>query len=273
MNSKNWDSQPSLGADGNTLYFSSDRPGGVGKRDIWYTQRVDILGLNPKTWGIITQKDDVTPFIHTNGENLIFASNGRVGFGGYDLFMSEQKESKWQAPNNLGNSVNNNLDQLSFIISADGSMAYFSQEFKKADGKLRSQIVQWPIANDSLVKNTSSYIFGRVTDAVSQEALKAKIELFDIFTNELKYSTYSDSISGEYFFALNEGLSYGVYARAKGYFFEDFRFDIQNSSSGQPDTLDIILSPLEVGASMILENIYFELASYELTKTPNQNSK
>ena len=267
VNSKNWDSQPSLGADGNILYFSSDRSGGMGKRDIWYTQRVDNTWIPPKNMGNIinTLKDDVTPFIHTNGENLVFASNGRVGFGGYDLYVSEQKEGKWQTPRNLGNAVNNNLDQLSFIISADGSMAYFSQDFKKADGKLKTKIVQLPIINDSLVKNTSSYIFGRVRDAISQKAIKAKIELFDIFTNKLKYSTYSDSISGEYFFALNEGLSYGVYAGAKGYFFEDFRFDIQNSSSGQPDTLDIILSPLEVGATMILENIYFDLASYELT--------
>ena len=267
VNSKNWDSQPSLGADGNILYFSSDRSGGMGKRDIWYTQRVDNTWIQPKNMGNIinTLKDDVTPFIHTNGENLVFASNGRVGFGGYDLYVSEQKEGKWQTPRNLGNAVNNNLDQLSFIISADGSMAYFSQDFKKADGKLKTKIVQLPIVNDSLVKNTSSYIFGRVRDAISQKAIKAKIELFDIFTNKLKYSTYSDSISGEYFFALNEGLSYGVYAGAKGYFFEDFRFDIQNSSSGQPDTLDIILSPLEVGATMILENIYFDLASYELT--------
>ena len=267
VNSKNWDSQPSLGADGNILYFSSDRSGGMGKRDIWYTQRVDNTWIQPKNMGNIinTLKDDVTPFIHTNGENLVIASNGRVGFGGYDLYMSEQKEGKWQTPRNLGNAVNNNLDQLSFIISADGSMAYFSQDFKKADGKLKTKIVQLPIINDSLVKNTSSYIFGRVRDAISQKAIKAKIELFDIFTNKLKYSTYSDSISGEYFFALNEGLSYGVYAGAKGYFFEDFRFDIQNSSSGQPDTLDIILSPLEVGATMILENIYFDLASYELT--------
>ena len=267
VNSKNWDSQPSLGADGNILYFSSDRSGGMGKRDIWYTQRVDNTWTQPKNMGNIinTLKDDVTPFIHTNGENLVFASNGRVGFGGYDLYVSEQKEGKWQTPRNLGNAVNNNLDQLSFIISADGSMAYFSQDFKKADGKLKTKIVQLPIINDSLVKNTSSYIFGRVRDAISQKAIKAKIELFDIFTNKLKYSTYSDSISGEYFFALNEGLSYGVYAGAKGYFFEDFRFDIQNSSSGQPDTLDIILSPLEVGATMILENIYFDLASYELT--------
>ena len=268
VNSKNWDSQPSLGADGNTLYFSSDRPAGMGKRDIWYTQRVDNTWTQPKNMGTIinTVKDDVTPFIHTNSENLIFASNGRVGFGGYDLFMSVQKEGKWQPPRNLGNAVNNNLDQLSFIISADGSMAYFSQDFKKSNGKLKTKIVQLPIANDSLIKNSSSYIFGRVRDAISQEFLKAKIELFDIFTNELKYTTYSDSISGEYFFALNEGLSYGVYAGAKGYFFEDFRFDIKNSRSGQPDTLDIILSPLEVGASMILENIYFDLASYELTQ-------
>ena len=275
VNSKNWDSQPSLGADGNTLYFSSDRPGGMGKRDIWYTQRVEDSWAQPKNMGTIinTVKDDVTPFIHTNGENLIFASNGRTGFGGYDLFMSEQKQGKWQAPGNLGHTVNNHLDQLSFIISADGSTAYFSQEFKRVDGKLNSQIVELPIAADSLVKHTSSYIFGRVTDAISQRPLKAKIDLFDIFTNELKYSTYSDSISGEYFFALNEGLSYGVYAGAKGYFFEDFRFDIKNSTSWQPDTIDIALSPLEVGASMILENIYFELASYELTNNSQSELK
>ena len=116
------------------------------------------------------------------------------------------------------------------------------------------------------LKRTSSYIFGRVIDATSKEPLKAKIELFDIFTNELMYSTFSDSVSGEYFFALIEGLTYGVYAGKKGYFFEDFRIDIQNSISGNADTLDIALSPLKIGESMILENIYFELASYELTK-------
>ena len=159
---------------------------------------------------INTIKDDVTPFIHTNGENLIFASNGRVGYGGFDLFMSELKESKWQVPKNLGSSINNNLNQLSFIISADGSMAYFSQDFKTEQGKIKSHIVQLPIASDSLLKRTSSYIFGRVIDAISKEPLKAKIELFDIFTNELMYSTFSDSVSGEYFFALIEGLTYGV---------------------------------------------------------------
>ena len=65
---------------------------------------------------------------------------------------------------------------------------------------------------------------------------------------------------------MNEGLTYGVYAGTKGYFFEDFRIDIQNRISGNADTLDIALSPLKIGESMILENIYFELASYELTK-------
>ena len=268
VNSKNWDSQPSLEADGKTLYFSSDRPGGLGKRDIWYTQLKDNIWTQPKNMGMIinTIKDDVTPFIHTNGENLIFASNGRVGYGGFDLFMSELKESKWQVPKNLGSSINNNLNQLSFIISADGSMAYFSQDFKTEQGKIKSQILQLPIASDSLLKRTSSYIFGRVIDAISKEPLKAKIELFDIFTNELKYSTLSDSISGEYFFALNEGLTYGVYAGTKGYFFEDFRIDIENSTLGNADTIDIALSPLEIGESMILENIYFELASFELTQ-------
>ena len=65
---------------------------------------------------------------------------------------------------------------------------------------------------------------------------------------------------------MNEGLTYGVYAGTKGYFFEDFRIDIENSTLGNADTIDIALSPLEIGESMILENIYFELASFELTQ-------
>ena len=86
------------------------------------------------------------------------------------------------------------------------------------------------------------------------------------------YSTFSDSVSGEYFFALNEGLTYGVYAGTKGYFFEDFRIDIQNRISGNADTLDIALFPLKIGESMILENIYLkQLKVYgDLNRDPQE---
>ena len=58
-------------------------------------------------------------------------------------FMSELKESKWQVPKNLGSSINNNLNQLSFIISADGSMAYFSQDFKTEQGKIKVKLCSY----------------------------------------------------------------------------------------------------------------------------------
>lgn len=268
LNSKKWDAQPSVSADGNTLYFSSNRPGGYGKRDLWYSNYEDDVWSTPQNLGPLfnTSEDDVTPFIHVNGETLFFASNGRVGFGGFDLFVTERSHGNWTEPRNLGNAINNHLDQLSFVVTADGKEAYFSQEHELIKGQASSQIVVLPIDNDTLFDRTSSYILGKVTDAQTGHYLKARIELFDLSTNEKSYHTYSDSLSGEYFFAVNEGSRYGVYATAPGYLFEDFRFDLKKRDFLMPDTLDIELTPAVAGASLTLDNIYFELDSDKLSE-------
>jgi hypothetical protein len=91
VNSQHWDSQPSLSADGRKIYFVSERPGGIGGRDIWLSQRNEnnewLPAINLGN-SINTARDEVSPFIHVNGQALFFASKGYPGFGGYDLFMS-----------------------------------------------------------------------------------------------------------------------------------------------------------------------------------------
>ncbi|MBV6645041.1 MAG: PD40 domain-containing protein [Cyclobacteriaceae bacterium] len=267
VNSIFWESQPSLSADGKTLYFSSNRPGGAGERDIWVTyfngkvwQRPINLGKN-----VNTPKDETTPFIHVNGETLFLSSNGHPGFGGYDLFLSELSDSTWSKPNNLGNVINDNNDQISLFITADGTTGYFALEENSGRGIDKSELYQFTLPTDTLVHRKTAYVTGRIRDKITNRPLEASLQLYDLNSNQVKYATESDPISGVYFFALTQGLDYGAYVKKDGYLFEDFHFSVGESSALSPDTVNILLTPVRTGEKVVLENIYFEFDSYHLS--------
>src|SRR5688572_27011187 len=123
VNTSEWESQPSLSADGRTLYFVSDRRAGMGRRDIWISTLSEqgewTKAVNAGRQ-INSQFDEISPFIHVNNRSLYFASNGLPGFGGYDLFVSERESATWGPPVNIGAPINDNEDQFSLFITADG---------------------------------------------------------------------------------------------------------------------------------------------------------
>ncbi|MEX0884737.1 MAG: OmpA family protein, partial [Cyclobacteriaceae bacterium] len=130
VNSREWDSQPSLSADGSLLYFSSNRPEGHGGNDIWFTERKPdgswskARNLGPK---INTIRDEVSPFIFFNNLVLFFASDGHAGFGGKDLYMSTYGPQGFEVPENLGYPINDHNDQLALFISAQKDYAYYTE--------------------------------------------------------------------------------------------------------------------------------------------------
>ena len=261
VNSAHWDSQPSLSADGKTLYFVSNRPGGYGKRDIWVTRQENGEWKKPVNLGpdINTARDESTPFIHFNGKSLFFASQGHVGLGGYDIYVSERDGERWSIPKNLGYPTNDFEDQSGLFIAADGKTAYYTDESLG-----RSEIFSFDMQTDTLISNKASYLTGLITSSETNLPIEAKLELYDLETQEKLYSTTSDPVTGRYFMALFEGGEFGAYAIADGYLFEDFQFDLQSSGDLEPDTLNISLDPLRSGGKIILENVYFEFDSYEL---------
>lgn len=266
INSQYWESQPSLSADGKVLYYSSNRPGGVGARDLYVSFFDQKVWNKPQNLGpaINTAMDEVTPYIHVNGETLLFASNGHIGFGGYDLFITEKDSVGWRIPRNLGNRINNHRDQLAMIISSDGSKAFFSEEMMNANNEIVSKIAEIAIPSDSLLSHRVRYVTGRVRDAVTQKPLKASIELYDLTTHKAGYITTSDPVSGQYFFVLTQGKQLGVFVTSPGYLIRDFEFEVSSTSPLAPDTVNILLDPMVLGASVILKNIYFEFNSYTL---------
>lgn len=267
VNSGDWESQPTLSADGRTLYFVSDRRGGFGRNDIWYA----TLGPNGK-WTkarnlgdrVNTQYDERSPFIHVNGRTLYFATNGLVGFGGYDIFYAEKTDNTWSAPVNMGSPINDHEDQYSLFITADGQKGYYSHEENLPNGQEKSVIVEIQIPENQIIRYKSNYIKGIVTDSKTKEKLIAQIELFDINKNEIVSFVESDSISGQYLMVLTQGSEYALYVNKRGYLFKSLNFNYSEVDHFEPLVIDIALDRAIKGGAAILKNIFFDVDKYEL---------
>ena len=118
---------PSISADGETLFFASDRPGGFGGFDLYVSYLEDGRWSPPVNLGptVNTEGNEVFPFYHQSGI-LYFASNGLVGLGGLDIHMSKENYGTWQEPVNLGYPINTLYDDFAFIVNNEQSQGYFS---------------------------------------------------------------------------------------------------------------------------------------------------
>ncbi|NNE30184.1 MAG: OmpA family protein [Saprospiraceae bacterium] len=118
---------PSVSIEGEYLYFSSDRPGGLGGMDIWRSQRAGEDWGEPENLGplVNSESDEVFPFIHADG-SLYFASGGHSGFGGLDLYSAQESDQQWAEVENLGEPFNSTGDDFGFIIDRDKKNGYFS---------------------------------------------------------------------------------------------------------------------------------------------------
>jgi outer membrane protein OmpA-like peptidoglycan-associated protein len=128
FNSTNYScAHPALSADGNTLYFSSDMPGGSGGMDIWKSSWDGNAWSKPENLGsrINSPGNDVYPFITTEGV-LYYASNGLPGLGGLDVYMAENSKGSWGNPENLGADINTSDDDFAFTYNNESKTGYFT---------------------------------------------------------------------------------------------------------------------------------------------------
>lgn len=125
-----WESQASVSANGDKLFFTSNREGGKGGLDIYVCSRLEDGGWSdPQNLGnTINSKDnEKSPFIHSDSKTLYFTSDGHQGLGGLDIFYARmQSDTLWQAPLNIGYPINTENDDLGLVVSLDGKTAFFA---------------------------------------------------------------------------------------------------------------------------------------------------
>ena len=166
-NSPDWESQASVSCDGTTLYFASNRPGGLGGTDIWTAQRLpdgrwgapSNLGPNVNTPG-----DEEAPFITNDGDALYFSSTGHLGMGEQDIFQTRQTEpGRWSKPINLGPPVNSSYRELGLFLSADNKTGYFASD--RAGGQGGMDIYKFELS-DQLYSTPVTFLKGVVKDSL-----------------------------------------------------------------------------------------------------------
>ncbi|GGF09434.1 OmpA family protein [Hymenobacter cavernae] len=273
VNSVEWDSQPTLSADGRTLYFTSTRRGGKGQEDIYMTT------LQPDgTWSLAknlgepvnTAGKDMAPFIHASGTTLYYVTDGLVGMGGLDVYRCElEAPTRWSIPQNLGYPLNTFENEASLFISSDNRRGFCSRS-RAAEPGVKSErdrpveLFGFEVPKQVQARETSTYTQGRVFDAVTKKPIKADVQLYDLNSDELTQFVTSDPEVGDYTVVLNEGRQYAMYAAADKYLMKSLNFDYTDKHSFDPLTLDIYLEPVRAGRSIVLNNLFFDTKQYEL---------
>lgn len=270
VNSEAWESQPSLSADGRSLYFTSDRRGGYGKRDIYvsFLDEKDHWGnatnLGPS---VNTTYDEVSPFIHVNGHALYFSSDGHKGFGGFDLFYVQGSDSVFGTPVNIGHPLNSEKDEVSFFVNTEGTEAYYSIDLNKGDrGEMSRSYLYKVELPEVFVHNRemSNVLKGSVYDNETKKPMRAKLELVDLKLDKKVQMVYSDSADGDYMAVLTEGAKYGLFVDKPGYLFKSVNFDYQEVGDQKTVLLDVYMDPIRSGAKVTLANVFFDTDKYEL---------
>ncbi len=264
VNSKYWEAQPCLSADGNTLYFTSNRPGGKGKMDIWKSSWNDKGYWNkPVNLGdtINTSGDEMSPYIHPDNQTLFFSSDGHPGMGGFDLFRVEkQKKGTWDQPENLGYPINTHGDEIGLIVNAKGDKAYFSSDRHSESGKDIYEFNLYKKARPQPV----SYMTGKVFNIETGKPLTAKFELIDIKSANVVMEAFSGK-DGSFLVCISTNKDYALNVSKEGFLFFSEHFSLSGIHEAvNPYHRDVPLSPITAGQKTVLRNIFFEYNSFRL---------
>ncbi|HEU4716938.1 MAG TPA: tetratricopeptide repeat protein [Bacteroidia bacterium] len=215
VNTPYWEGSCSLSSDGQLLYFASDRPGGMGGRDIYVSHR-----QSDGTWGpaenlgpaVNTPYNDDAPFIHPDGINLFFCSEGHNSMGGYDLFYTHFKNGAWQTPVNLGYPVNTPSNERYYTLTADGGTGYYSSDRR---GGLGQQDIYTVTPGFQGEPPILALVVGFVT--VNGTPANAKIDVTDSANGNTYGNYHSNAMSGKYLIALKPGNTYKVAIEVDGF--------------------------------------------------------
>ena len=269
INTSHWESQPSLSSDGKSIYFVRAPKKSQGQSDIFRAD-IDENGYWKKpvklNSNINTDKNEESVFIHPDNQTLYFSSNGHIGMGGTDIYMSKWDNEKqdWGKAINLGYPINTNKDESSILVAPNGELAYFASDRKEGFGELDLYSFKLP---KNIQPEKITYLKGVVYNAKTQELLSAQFELIDIETGKQIIYSISDAFDGSFLLTLNLGKDYLLNVSRKGYLFYSDQFLMQKAYESQdPFLKDIPLHPIAIGEKVVLKNIFFETDKSELKK-------
>lgn len=294
VNTKYRETSLSVTRDGTTMYFvSENKETTLGGADIYISQLENSRWNEPVNIGamINSKYDEAAPRISENDSMLYFCSKGHNSMGGYDIFRTvKMPGNMWSTPENIGYPINTPDDDLFYVPSSNSKSAYYSTILEKGTGGKdlykvvflgaekevifpQSQAFVRGYAEppeDAFLKtpvkfriDTSLLVKGTITDSENGNPVFAKMDIIDAEISKVVATTTSDS-SGRYYIRIAQPKRYGVEIVARNYMLYLDLLDISGESFQREIIRNFKLEPIEVGAKMILKNIFFEFGKSTL---------
>ncbi|MBR5643322.1 MAG: OmpA family protein [Salinivirgaceae bacterium] len=275
INTPYYEGAASITPDGTKLFFVSDRPGGLGGRDI-YVSTLNKKGEwdEPVNLGdkINTKFNEDAPHIHYDGQTLFFSSQGHNTIGGKDIFKSRRTNGQWTEPENLG-FTNTTIDDLSFVLNASGEYGYFSTSRNNSYGRQTIMKVGYkdPIPL-TLVKGT-------VLAGTPPKPIKVDIKVYDKTTHEqIKYVYTPDTETGKYLMIFPPAKNYQLVISTPNFMpqlinihipYQNYFYELYQEITLQP----IKLNNSEIGEEVMVNNVFYDIyKTAEADSITNNNS-
>ena len=273
INTDHWEPSAFISADGTKLYFVSNKPGGYGGRDLYISKRKHggdwekAVNMGPT---VNTPYEEDAPFIHPDGVTLFFSSNGHSTMGGFDIFMTNiGGDGKWMNPENVGYPINSTDDDVFYVVSADGRTSYFSSFRKGGLGEKDNYMATFL----DVKQKPLTVVQGIVSCMLEKPNQDITVVVTDNLTEEVVGVYRPNSKTGKFLFILTPGKNYNVTYQSSGHLFYSENMDIPQEAGYLELKKEISLCPIEVGAKITLNNIFFDFDKATLRPLSNVEIK
>ena len=253
VNSANWDSQPTLSQHDDTLYFASDRLGGFGLSDIYFTHK-----LKDGSWGaaenlgpvVNTRESEVSPFYHPLYHVLYFSSRGQLlNFGDFDIYKTYRVLGRWQEPKNIGPLVNGKGSEYYFTIDSQSKNLYYARS-EAADMK-NLDLYSFPLPMEAQPLATTK-VEGVLMDSVSSKPLKGIVSIIDT-DNGVEVASKYIRPDGSFDFELMEGSHYAMLIQSPDFFSVEKKFELKGDT-----VMSLLTNSIDYKLPLIFKNLEFE---------------
>ncbi|MDX5443686.1 MAG: OmpA family protein [Hymenobacteraceae bacterium] len=253
VNSEGWDSQPTLSRNEDTLYFASDRLGGFGLSDIYFTYKLkngkwaDAQNLGPV---INTRENEVSPFYHPQYQVLYFSSRGQLyNFGDFDIYKSYRVNGRWQEPRNVGPLVNGKGSEYYFTIDGESKNLYYARS--EADNIENLDLYSFPLPMEAHPLAVT-HIEGSLIDSVTNQPLSGIISIIDL-ENGIEIASKYIREDGSFAFDLINESKYMMMIQSPDYFTIEKEFDLK-----QDTVFKIMTTMVDYSIPLVFQNIEFD---------------
>jgi outer membrane protein OmpA-like peptidoglycan-associated protein len=258
INSNAWDSHPSLSHSGDTLYFASDRIGGFGLSDIFFTYKdkqgkwQDAQNAGPY---INTRNNEVSPFYHPTFDVLYFSSNGHLlNFGEFDIYKAYRYGRFWGEPKNIGPLINGEGSEFYFTIDADSKNLFYAKSIENDMANL--DLYSFPLPMEAQ-PNATTLLTGSVIDIATNDPFTSGIVTVIDLENGIEVAPRRLSAQGTFEFNLINNNRYLLIIQSSEFFrIEEFFTLVGN--------MEINKYTESISSRMEFESIEFDVESAEL---------